>query len=390
MGVQDRFETKALNNWPLKPLIWLRFIDDIFMIWTHGEDKLEEFITYLNGIHPTIKFTSEHSYTHISFLDTTVKINYSRELYTTLYEKPTDTHLYLHYTSAHHAPSKTKGPYGQFLRLRRICTYDEDFQENSEKLITYYMKRDYPEKALRKHYKRASQYTQDQLLEVKPKNSIDTPVMVTNYNPSNPNIKKIIHNNWNIINNSPDCGTLFKDKPIIGFRRLPNLRDMLTNAAIVYPQSHSDKNDPKPTICTRLGKCTYCPLINKINTVKCNFTHKSHQTKDLPKHITCELNNVIYLISCKKCHKHYVGETGRAFRKRMYEHKVSVQKDGQITPVSRHFKSNGHSHKDMKFAVLEWCTPKFDPSNTARRRRLELSWIFKLHCLAPIGINQFV
>ena len=27
---------------------------------------------------------------------------------------------------------------------------------------------------------------------------------------------------------------------------------------------------------------------------------------------------------------------------------------------------------------------------TVRRRRLELSWIFKLHSLTPIGINQFV
>ena len=309
---------------------------------------------------------------------------------TTLYKKPTDTHLYLHYTSSHHSPSKTKGPYGQFLRLRRICTYNSDFQENSEKLITYYMKRDYPEKALRKHYKRASQYTQDQLLEVKPKDSIETPVMVTNYNPFNLSIKQIIHNNWNIISNSPDCGTLFKDKPVIGFRRLPNLRNILTNASITYPLVESGKIDLKPMICTRLGKCTYCPLINKINTVICNFTDKSHQTKDLPKRITCELNNIIYLISCKKCHKHYVGETSRAFRKRMYEHKASVQRDGQITPVSRHFKSEGHTHKDMKFLVLEWCTPNFEASNTARRRRFELSWIFKLHCLAPIGINQFV
>ena len=70
----DRFETKALANWPLKPLIWLRFIDDIFIIWTHGEDKLDEFITYLNSIHPTIKFTHESSTTQINFLDTTVKI----------------------------------------------------------------------------------------------------------------------------------------------------------------------------------------------------------------------------------------------------------------------------------------------------------------------------
>ena len=122
----DRFETKALNNWPLKPLIWLRFIDDISMIWTHGEDNLKEFITYLNGIHRTIKFTHESSQTQIDFLDTTVKINDKREIYTTLYKTPTDTHLYLHYTSSHHAPSKTKGPYGQFLRLRRICTYDSD------------------------------------------------------------------------------------------------------------------------------------------------------------------------------------------------------------------------------------------------------------------------
>ena len=84
----DRFATKALANWPLKPLIWLRFIDDIFMIWTHGENSLKEFIEYLNSIHPTITFTHEISPTSINFLDITVKVNSGWELYTTLYEKP--------------------------------------------------------------------------------------------------------------------------------------------------------------------------------------------------------------------------------------------------------------------------------------------------------------
>ena len=37
--VMDRFETKALDGWPLKPTLWLRFIDDIFMIWPHGRDE---------------------------------------------------------------------------------------------------------------------------------------------------------------------------------------------------------------------------------------------------------------------------------------------------------------------------------------------------------------
>ena len=46
---RDRFETKALDGYPLKPLTRKRFIDDIFMIWTHGEDSLNKFIEYLNA-----------------------------------------------------------------------------------------------------------------------------------------------------------------------------------------------------------------------------------------------------------------------------------------------------------------------------------------------------
>ena len=148
----DRFETKALEKWYLKPLLWLRFIDDIFMVWTHGRDELNKFINYLNNIHPKIKFTSENSDTYVNFLDTTVKIDADRSIYTTLYEKPTDTHLYLHYQSAHHKPCHQKGPFGQFLRIRRICTKNKDFIDNGIKMIEHYMKRGYPFKTLKKTY----------------------------------------------------------------------------------------------------------------------------------------------------------------------------------------------------------------------------------------------
>ena len=36
-----RFETSALNNAPFKPHTWLRYIDDIVMIWTEGPNNLE-------------------------------------------------------------------------------------------------------------------------------------------------------------------------------------------------------------------------------------------------------------------------------------------------------------------------------------------------------------
>lgn len=55
-----KFE-QAIQNAPFKPFVWWRYIDDIFMVWTEGQDNLETFINYLNSIHPTIKFIHEFS-----------------------------------------------------------------------------------------------------------------------------------------------------------------------------------------------------------------------------------------------------------------------------------------------------------------------------------------
>ena len=56
-----RIEANVLAHAPHKPHICWRYIDDIFMIWTHSLEDLDAFTTYLNGIHPTIKFTRNHS-----------------------------------------------------------------------------------------------------------------------------------------------------------------------------------------------------------------------------------------------------------------------------------------------------------------------------------------
>ena len=56
----------------LKPLAWWRYIDNIFMIREHGEEKLQKFSEILNCYHPNIKFTAEYSREKIHFLDATV------------------------------------------------------------------------------------------------------------------------------------------------------------------------------------------------------------------------------------------------------------------------------------------------------------------------------
>ena len=52
--------------YPYKPDLekhWFRFIDDIFLLWHHGEEELEKFMRHLNSCHKpkTIRFKSEHS-----------------------------------------------------------------------------------------------------------------------------------------------------------------------------------------------------------------------------------------------------------------------------------------------------------------------------------------
>ena len=67
-------EEKILEVVDNKPYLWWRYIDDIFFIWEHGEEKLRNFVETLNDIHPTIKFTAEWSQKSISFLDVTVSL----------------------------------------------------------------------------------------------------------------------------------------------------------------------------------------------------------------------------------------------------------------------------------------------------------------------------
>ena len=96
-----QLEQILLNSWGDKPWVWLRYIDNVFFFWTHGEEKLRQFISYLNGSHETITFYSESSRDRISYLDVLVKQDRKGGLDTDLFYKDTDTHQFLHNKSCH-------------------------------------------------------------------------------------------------------------------------------------------------------------------------------------------------------------------------------------------------------------------------------------------------
>ena len=63
----DEVEQNFLETQNRKPLIWLRYIDDIFFIWSHGEKELERFLKDFNNFTPNFSFTHEAKKLHSIF-----------------------------------------------------------------------------------------------------------------------------------------------------------------------------------------------------------------------------------------------------------------------------------------------------------------------------------
>ena len=150
-----RLEERLVDTSVEKPLIWMRYIDDIFFIWMHGEAKLKEFIDHLNSSHDTIKFTSKHSRDSISFLDVQVTLSEGGVLSTDLFCKPTDTHQYLHKRSCH--PWHTKN--------RRICSEDRFFEDKVGELAGWLKDRGYEESLVDEQIDKARKLDRATLLD---------------------------------------------------------------------------------------------------------------------------------------------------------------------------------------------------------------------------------
>ena len=104
------FERRLLTGSFIKPFVWLRYIDDIFAIWSYGEDEFKDHMPYINSIHSTFQFTCNYSKECVQFLDVSVSVENSGNISTDLHVKPTDTHQYLLATSCHSNHTKRSMP----------------------------------------------------------------------------------------------------------------------------------------------------------------------------------------------------------------------------------------------------------------------------------------
>jgi hypothetical protein len=135
--------------------------------------------------------------------------------------------------------------------------------------------------------------------------------------------------------------------------------------------------------------------------ITCHTTGEIFDTKI---NVHCHSSNLIYVISCKICGKHYVGQTKRQLFERLQEHlrSILIAQDARLnsqhrpigeklTPVGIHFAQPGHNGtKDVKIQILDFVNLHPD-SKKAKiiRLRVEKKWIHTLRSPAPNGMNIF-
>lgn len=156
----EYLEEQALESAPLKPSLWLRYVDDTFVLWPHQED-VTSLLTHLNNIEPAIQFTMEReSDQTLPFLD--VKVQKSEQGFSTsLYHKPTSTGRYLNFES-HHPNFVKKGIISCLQHRVANVSTDEGKKDNELKSLTETLQRNgYPKSFV----ERRSKTKQDQQAE---------------------------------------------------------------------------------------------------------------------------------------------------------------------------------------------------------------------------------
>jgi peptide-methionine (R)-S-oxide reductase len=381
------FEDTHVYTWHLQPTSWYRYIDDIFCIWPHGQETLTEFVDHLNSCHPTIKFTAESSRSSVNFLDVTVNLEQNGAITTTLYTKPTDSHNYLRFESAHPEHCKEHIPYSQFLRIRRICTNLEEFDKHSANIFTHFLRRGYPPEIVILALIRARRQERKTLLSAtkdSTKNKNDQNLfLITTFNPMPNTLKQIVSNNWDLMSRSKSTRMLADTNIIFGYRRPKNLKDILVKAKL---PNLTDQNKSSRALCTD-GKCRYCPRIDTSGKIQSKTTGRHYVTK---LNVNCKSNNLIYCISCKICGIQYVGQTKRRLMDRMREHFLTIKKADPYSPIGGHYNTNQHNGiEDVIIHILDFiaCPPDSHKGKTLRDK-IELNWIHRLSTVLPHGLNS--
>lgn len=354
-----------------KPELHKRYIDDIFGATSMTQEELCNYIKFVQNFHPAIDFTFEISCESLPFLDATFSIKDSR-ISSTIHYKDTDTHSYLHYTSGHPRKCKNAIPFSQFLRLRRLCSDRQDYEEKASDMRNYFLERSYPVEVVDSALEKASNIDRHELLKQNNlQNHQERVPLVLTFHPTVSKIPTIVNRHWHFLSNDDTLGDIFQSIPVTAYRRGKNLKEFLTSEASV------NSTGPIGTSSCNRSRCNTCEHVLQQSTI--SGPRKSIKVLGS---FTCTSSNVVYCILCVKCSKLYIGETKRRLGDRFREHLRAARTADIASEVGAHFSSHGHHTNDMLVTAVKQFNSDF------ARKTYEKYLIHSVGTIDPCGINK--
>ena len=149
-------------------------------------------------------------------------------------------------------------------------------------------------------------------------------VVTTLSHPGIQGTKRIVLDNFEMLLSNPATRTIFPELTLVSYRCDRNLRDYLVHSA---ERSDADAGTfacchPRCLTCWHTTSQTILQSPKRLYTIRDRFT--------------CQSENVVYSIICRRCGCLYIGETWRRLRERFSEHLRSVRNNSPGFPVAEH------------------------------------------------------
>ena len=393
-------------------LIWKRFIDDIFIVWTDTESALDTFIENINKVHHTIKFTHEQSTEELTFLDTTVykgpKFHETGLLDVKTNIKPTNKQLYVHKTSYHPESCKNAITTGETQRYLTTNTQEQTFKEMTHKLTNKLIERGYKAKQIKQSLKKFPFCSRNTILNKEKQKQEQPPTVIpVKYNDSCNEIREIVNKHWDKVQEDTQLKNLFPNKPMLAYKKNQSLANNLVRSKIKTPiqmineTPRSHRTDPPPAVTKNfdslfpkgipIKKCNKrtCKLCHRMRIGKTIYNRKCHLNVLIPKYkyqLTCWSSRVVYAIKCNKCHETYVGQTVNRLRDRIQRHITAITSE-PTRHMSHHFNKSCNI-ENLQFIPLEKVDDRMSKRDAEQElKRIETLWIRKLSTMQPWGMN---
>ena len=280
-----------------KPIIWLRYVDDVFCLFCISKTKILDFHTRINKWHKNLHFTVEFEANNsLPFLDVLITRE-ENKLVTSLYRKPTQTGLYLLWDSCQSRRYKLGLIKTLVIRIYRICSTKKAINNELRLLKETLEKNGYPPHIIKRGISEGEILIKRTSKTVATSNEKNNVIYLT--------IKYYGH-----------------ESSIFAARIKKVCKNLLPNLKIQFAfKKHVSL------------KSIFLPILKE---------------KDESK----SLKKLVYSIPCLNCDKIYIGETNRLKRTRINEHKSKIKSLSSDSKLVEHIEKCKHKFDFLNTKTL--------------------------------------